>query len=92
MVTPCENEEQLGECLASTTYLTKNLGFAYCYHANGKAGYPSRMICPLLGSHVMFTNVEYSYSSNTEQLHLESMTEAYRRMGYILYYGKTRIR
>ncbi len=83
MVTPCENEQQLADCIASTIYLTKNLGFPYCYHANGKAGYKSRMICPMLGSHVMFCNVEYSYSSNIEQLHLPSMIAAYRGMGII---------
>lgn len=83
MVTPCESEEQLAECISSTILLNKELSFPFSYHANGKKGYKSRMICPMLGSHIMFCNVDYGYSSNMEQLHLESMTEAYRRMGVL---------
>ncbi len=81
LVTPCTNEAELAECISSTILLKRDLPFPFCYHANGKMGYKSRMICPMLGSHVMFCNVDYGYSSNIEQLHLESMTEAYRRMG-----------
>lgn len=83
MVTPCETEEQLGECISSVIRLKKELDFPFSYHASGKQGLKSRMICPMLGSHIMFCNVEYGYASDLEQLHLGSMTEAYRRMGII---------
>lgn len=81
MVTPCENEEQLAECISSTILMKRDLPFPFSYHANGKMGRKSRKICPMLGSHIMFCNVDYGYCSDPEQLHLESMTEAYRRMG-----------
>ncbi len=80
MVTPCETDEQLAECISSTILLKRDLPFPFSYHANGKKGLKSRMICPMLGSHIMFCNVDYGYCSDIEQLHLESMTEAYRRM------------
>ncbi len=80
MVTPCETDEQLAECISSTILLKRDLSFPFSYHANGKKGMKSRMICPMLGSHIMFCNVDYGYCSDIEQLHLESMTEAYRRM------------
>jgi len=83
MVTPCQSEEELAECLASTVRLKKELGFPFSYHASGKMGQKSRMICPMLGSHLMFCNVNYRYASNFEQLHLHSMTEAYRFMGML---------
>ena len=81
MVTPCETEEQLAECISSTILMKRDLPFPFSYHANGKMGRKSRKICPMLGSHIMFCNVDYGYCSDPEQLHLESMTEAYRRMG-----------
>lgn len=80
MVTPCETDEQLAECITSTILLKRDLSFPFSYHANGKKGLKSRMICPMLGSHIMFCNVDYGYCSDPEQLHLESMTEAFRRM------------
>ena len=83
MVTPCATEEELAECISSTIYLKKNLGFPFSYHANGKMGRLSRKICPMLGSHIMFCNVNYGPVSDVEQLHLGSMTEAYRRLGVI---------
>lgn len=83
MVTPCNSEEELAECISSTIYLKKNLGFPFSYHASGKKGEKSRMICPMLGSHIMFCNVNYGYAAHLEQLHLASMTEAYRKMGLI---------
>ena len=83
MVTPCETDEQLAECISSTILLKRDLPFPFSYHASGKKGLKSRMICPMLGSHIMFCNVDYGYCSDPEQLHLESMTEAYRRMRFL---------
>ena len=80
LVTPCASEQQLAECLYSTVILKQQLDFPFVYHAAGKMGMKSRMICPMLGSYMMFCNVDYGYSSNFEQLHLESMAEAYRLM------------
>lgn len=83
MVTPCESRQQLAEVLYSTVMLHESLDFPFSYHASGKMGVPSRYICPMLGSYIMFCNVEYGYSSNMEQLHLKSMTDAYRALGLL---------
>ncbi len=83
MVTPCANERELADVLSATLALHEQLDFPFSYHASGKAGNRSRMICPMLGSYLMFCNVDYGYSSNFEQLHLGSMTQAYRCMGML---------
>lgn len=81
IVTPCATEEELAECYGAVIAMKKALDFPFSYHANGKMGLSTRKVFPMLGSHIMFCNVEYGYSSNFEQLHLGSMVEAYRNLG-----------
>lgn len=83
MVTPCASDEELAEVLSSIVLLKKELDFPFSYHAGGKKGIPSRKIGPMVGSHIMFCNVNYGPHSDFSQLHLGNMVEAYRKMEII---------
>ncbi len=84
MVAVCTDPHQVPEAIEATVYLKDNLDFPFSYHMNGLHGIPTRKLCPLFGSHVVFCNVDYSGGrADPEQLHVRSMVDAYRALGIL---------
>ena len=81
MVGTCTDKNQIPGAIEATIYLNDTLDFPFSYHMNGREGIMTRKLCPLFGSHIMFCNVEYGEGSDTEQLHVRSMVDAYRALG-----------
>lgn len=72
IVTKAENEDDLEECYRTMLVLKKELRTPVAYHANGSAGIPSRIINPILGSHIAFCVDRYNVGSTKEQIHLRT--------------------
>ena len=64
--------------------LKKELKTPVSYHAGGKAGSLSRIINPLLGSHMIFCVDRYKESSLTEQLDLKTVSTIVEAMKKIM--------
>ncbi len=83
MVAVCTDKYQVPEAIDATVYLKEKLDFPFSYHMNGREGIPTRKLCPLFGSHIVFCNVDYGIRSDTEQLHVRSIVDAYRALGIL---------
>ncbi len=73
IVTIATNEEELLESFKAMTALKKELKTPVSYHAGGSAGSLSRIINPVLGSHMIFCVDRFSQSSTMEQLDLKTV-------------------
>ncbi len=84
MVGTCTNKYQVPEAIDATMYLHDVLDFPFSYHLNGKEGIPTRKLCPIFGSYVVFCNVDYRGNGvDPEQLHVRGMVDTYRAMGIL---------
>ncbi len=84
MVAVCTDKYQVPAAIEATVYLKDNLDFPFSYHMNGLHGILTRKLCPLFGSHVVFCNVDYGTNdADPEQLHVRSITDAYRALGIL---------
>ncbi len=83
LVATCTDKYQVPEAIDTTIYLNDRLDFPFSYHMNGKEGIPTRKLCPLFGSHVVFCNVNYGPGADPEQLHVRAMVDTYRAMGIL---------
>ncbi len=83
MVAVCSDKYQVPEAIEATMYLNDNLDFPFSYHMSGLHGIPTRKLCPLFGSKVVFCNVDYGQRSDLEQLHVRGMVDTYRAMGIL---------
>ena len=72
IVTIAENDDDLAESFKAMLMLKKNVETPVSYHAGGKAGVLSRIINPMLGSHMIFTVDRFKESSLLEQLDLKT--------------------
>jgi len=72
IVTIAENEDDLAESFKTMINLKKEVKTPVSYHAGGKAGTLSRIINPMLGSHMAFCVDRFSESSLPEQLDLKT--------------------
>lgn len=72
IVTKAENEDDLAESIRAMLLLKKEIKTPVAYHANGKAGMPSRIINPVLGGQIAFCVDRYCESSTMEQIDLQT--------------------
>ena len=72
IVTRAETEEDLIESFKAMIALKRELKTPVSYHAAGKAGMLSRLVNPVLGSHIAFCVDHFSPSSTLEQVNLQS--------------------
>ena len=84
IVTIAQTEEDLLESFKAVYNLKKELKTPVSYHAGGKAGSLSRIINPLLGSHMIFCVDRYKESSLTEQLDLKTVSTIVEAMKKIM--------
>ena len=71
-ITPADCDEAVRTMLV----LKREFDFPISYHANGKAGVPSRLINPLLGGQIVFCIDRYNEGSTMEQLDLRTVRAA----------------
>lgn len=72
IVTLASNEDELIESFKAMQFLKREVKTKVSYHAGGKAGYLSRIVNPLLGSHMVFCADRFTKNSTLEQLDLRS--------------------
>ena len=84
IVTIATNEEELVESFRAMVMLKKEVKTTISYHAAEKAGALSRVINPLLGSHMIFCVDRFSESSIPEQLELKTTKAIIDNMKKIL--------
>lgn len=72
LVTKANNDDEAIEALRTMKMLKREVKTPVSYHANSCAGGLSRIINPLLGSHMVFCIDRYSESSTMEQLDLKT--------------------
>lgn len=70
------------EICRTTLELKKHLKTKFAFHSQGKLGKPTRIICPMLGSYMVFCFDRYTESSNFEQCHLKSMADAFKNLDW----------
>lgn len=73
IVTKAVTPEDCSEAVRTMTVLKREFKTPIAYHANGKAGMPSRIINPLLGGQIAFCVDRYSESATMEQLDLRTV-------------------
>ena len=86
IVTKATNRAECDEALRAMTVLKASLKTPISYHANGKAGIPTRILNPLQGGQIAFCIDRYNEGSTMEQLDLRTVRAAVdstRRLGGI---------
>lgn len=78
MVTPSRNLDDNLACLAANVELGKNLKIPFHYHCSGAPGAMTRIVAPMFGSHLIFTNQTYTPVADENQVHLRTVADAYR--------------
>lgn len=73
IVTIAENDNDLIESFKAINELKKEVKTKVSYHAGGKAGALSRIINPMLGSHIIFCVDRFNEYSTLEQLDLKTV-------------------
>ena len=76
IVTKALTPEDCDEAIRTMTVLKREFDFPISYHANGKAGVPSRLLNPLLGGQIAFCIDRYNEGSTMEQLDLRTVRAA----------------
>ena len=76
IVTKAVTPADCDEAIRTMTVLIREFDFPISYHANGKAGVPSRLINPLLGGQIAFCIDRYNEGSTMEQLDLRTVRAA----------------
>ena len=76
IVTKAVTPADCDEAIRTMTVLKREFDFPISYHANGKAGVPSRLINPLLGGQIAFCIDRYNEGSTMEQLDLRTVRAA----------------
>jgi 3-dehydroquinate dehydratase len=83
IVTRCENDRQLIEAFKTMLELKMAVKKARIhYHCQGKRGKLTRIVNPMLGAYLVFCTERYTHSSNYEQLHLKTSSEAFRTLDW----------
>ena len=72
IVSLAETQDDLVESFVTMKELKKNLQTKVSFHVGGKCGALSRIINPMLGSHIVFCNDSFKGNSIMEQVHLET--------------------
>ena len=72
IVTIANSEEDMLEALAAMLLLKREVKTPVSYHAGGKYGALSRVLCPALGGQIAFCVDRFSESSTLEQLDLRT--------------------
>ncbi len=83
IVGKAQSEDDIPECLRTVLELKKALKVKFAYHLAGKAGAPTRIMAPALGSYMLFCFDRYTESSVFEMCHLGSVADAFRRFGWV---------
>ncbi len=76
IVTRARTPEECDEAIRTMTVLKREIKTPIAYHANGKAGVPSRILNPLLGGQIAFCIDRYNEGSTMEQLDLRTVRAA----------------
>lgn len=76
IVTKAVTQEDCDEAVRAMTVLKAALKTPISYHANGKAGIPSRILNPLQGGQIAFCIDRYNEGSTMEQLDLRCVRAA----------------
>ena len=76
IVTKAVTPADCDEAIRTMTVLKREFDFPISYHANGKAGVPSRLINPLLGGQIAFCIDRYNEGSTMEQIDLRTVRAA----------------
>ncbi len=76
IVTRANTQEDLDESIRTMLALRKHVKTPVSYHANGKAGIPSRILNPLLGGQIAFCVDRYNAGSTMEQIDLKTARAA----------------
>jgi len=80
IVIACETEEDLGEAIKTMVDLKKTIKTPIVYLSMGDAGKLTRIINPMLGSHLVFAINNFSFSSLFQQLHLKSAVDIFKHV------------
>ena len=86
IVSLAETEDELVESFVTMKELKKNVKTKVSFHVGGKCGDLSRIINPMLGSHMIFCVDSYKQNSTMSQLHLETargIIDSARKIGNI---------
>lgn len=73
IVTISNSEEETVESFRAMALLKKEVKTVVSYHAGGKAGALSRIVNPMLGSHIIFCVDRFNEGSTMEQLDLKTI-------------------
>ncbi len=73
IVSKAVTQEDCDEAIRTMTVLKRKFDFPVSYHANGKAGVPTRLMNPLLGGQIAFCIDRYNEGSTFEQLDLRTV-------------------
>ena len=76
IVTRANTREDLDESIRTMLALKQAVKTPVAYHANGKAGVPSRLMNPLLGGQIAFCVDRFAPGSTMEQLDLRTVRTA----------------
>jgi len=74
-------EEQI-EAFRTMYELKKVMKARYSFHCNGKYGKLTRIVCPMLGSYLMFCIDRFDVSYAMEQLDLRTTADAFRTLDW----------
>lgn len=78
IVTPSNGLEDNLECLKANMLMQKELKIACHHHCNGANGKMTRLIAPMFGAHLIFTNQSYTSVSDQTQPLLRTTVDIYR--------------
>lgn len=84
IVTIAESEEDMLESLHAMRALKREVKTPVSYHAGGKYGALSRVLCPALGGQIAFCASRFSESSTLEQLELRSAKIAIEELSKLI--------
>lgn len=76
IVTSAKTKEDCDEAVHAMALLKRELNTPIAYHANGKAGIPTRILNPLRGGQIAFCIGRYNEGSTMEQLDLRTVRSA----------------
>lgn len=76
IVTKATTKAECDEAVRTMAVLKRELKIPVAYHANGKAGIPSRILNPLQGGQIAFCIDRYNEGSTMEQLDLRTVRAA----------------
>lgn len=83
IVIPCNNDEELAENFRTMIALKNEItSCKISFHCAGSKGKLTRIVNPMLGSHLAFCVERYGINAHSEQIHLKSFADAIRTLDW----------